>query len=218
MGASKGNPTNIPAMRGSLDEEGSVMKRQRRGVIWFIGLGLGLALLLTVGDGAKTVTPAVAQQPLQKFRMILWGPRIPEGAWAFLAEDQGLFREEGLDVEVIPAAGGGGEALKMLLGGAGEPPEEMPHRRGAGKGERVELPLHEALAETLPGNIRGQGAIHGDGIDAGPGLPESLGEHLAASLGTRKQESLSRRHQLPADLVPGRHPSPLSCACVGLEA
>ena len=96
------------------------MKRQRRGVIWFIGLGLGLALLLTVGDGAKTVTPAVAQQPLQKFRMILWGPRIPEGAWAFLAEDQGLFREEGLDVEVIPAAGGGGEALKMLLGGAGE--------------------------------------------------------------------------------------------------
>lgn len=96
------------------------MKHARRGIIWFIGLGLGLALLLTVGDGAKTVTPAVAQQPLPKFRMILWGPRIPEGGWAFLAEEQGLFREEGLDVEIIPAAGGGGEALKVLLAGNGD--------------------------------------------------------------------------------------------------
>src|SRR3989304_1481260 len=97
MVAGRGSSTNIPAMRGSVDEEGSAMKRQRRGVIWFIGLGLGLALLLAVGDGAKTVTPAVAQQPLQKVRLILWGPRVPEGAWASLAEDQGLFREEGLD-------------------------------------------------------------------------------------------------------------------------
>jgi NitT/TauT family transport system substrate-binding protein len=96
------------------------MTRQRTRIAWFLGLVSGLALVLGVGFALKATAPAAAQQSPPKFRMILWGPRISEAGWAYLAEEQGLFREEGLEVEIIPAAGGGGEALKVLLAGGGD--------------------------------------------------------------------------------------------------
>jgi NitT/TauT family transport system substrate-binding protein len=52
----------------------------------------------------------------EKVRMACWSPPISEQANVFAAQEFGWFREEGLDFEFVPGAGGG-EALKHLLAG-----------------------------------------------------------------------------------------------------
>jgi NitT/TauT family transport system substrate-binding protein len=60
--------------------------------------------------------PAGAGAALEKVRMACWSQPISEQANIYAAQEFGWFREQGLDFEFVPGAGGG-EALKHLLAG-----------------------------------------------------------------------------------------------------
>jgi NitT/TauT family transport system substrate-binding protein len=60
--------------------------------------------------------PAFAQQKLEKVRMSCWSNRIAEQANIYAAEENGSFKEQGIDFEFAPGQGGG-DALKHVLAG-----------------------------------------------------------------------------------------------------
>ena len=73
---------------------------------------LGTAVAL-VTAGAGWPRRGVAAD---KVRMACWSQPISEQANVFAAQEFGWFKEQGLDFEFVPGAGGG-EALKHLLAG-----------------------------------------------------------------------------------------------------
>ncbi len=78
----------------------------RRDVLRAGGIGVALAAGL-VPRGAAA---------LEKVRMACWSQPISEQANIFAAQEFGWFKEQGLDFEFMPGAGGG-DALKNLLAG-----------------------------------------------------------------------------------------------------
>jgi NitT/TauT family transport system substrate-binding protein len=62
---------------------------------------------------AAAAAPA-ASGALQKFRMACWSQPLAEQANVYACQEQGFFRDEGLDFENLPGAGGG-DALKNIL-------------------------------------------------------------------------------------------------------
>jgi NitT/TauT family transport system substrate-binding protein len=60
--------------------------------------------------------PRHAAGALEKVRMACWSQPISEQANVFAAQEFGWFKEQGLDFEFVPGAGGG-EALKHVLAG-----------------------------------------------------------------------------------------------------
>jgi len=74
----------------------------------FIGAGAALAAL---GVGLPRRAGAA-----DKVRMACWSQAISEQANIFAAQEFGWFKEQGLDFEFVPGAGGG-EALKHVLAG-----------------------------------------------------------------------------------------------------
>lgn len=73
-------------------------------------LGTGVALLAAAAGWPRRGAAA------DKVRMACWSQPISEQANVFAAQEFGWFREQGLDFEFVPGAGGG-EALKHLLAG-----------------------------------------------------------------------------------------------------
>jgi NitT/TauT family transport system substrate-binding protein len=65
---------------------------------------------------APAASPAAASGPVQKARMACWSQPLSEQCNLFAAQENGWFREQGLDFEFLPGAGGG-DALKNILAG-----------------------------------------------------------------------------------------------------
>lgn len=95
------------------------------------GLSVGLAACQPAAPTAPAAAPATAPaqkaaapaQPaagqLEKARVAFWSQPISEEANVFAAQELGMWKDEGLDFEFIPGAGGG-DAIKNLLAGNAE--------------------------------------------------------------------------------------------------
>ena len=66
-------------------------------------------------SGPAATAPAVAAS-LEKVRMASWSQPIAEQANLYAAQELGWFRDEGLEFEYVPGAGGG-DAIKHVLAG-----------------------------------------------------------------------------------------------------
>lgn len=69
-----------------------------------------------LGAAMATGWPPRTAGALEKVRMACWSQPISEQANVFAAQEFGWFKEQGLDFEFVPGAGGG-EALKHVLAG-----------------------------------------------------------------------------------------------------
>lgn len=91
-----------------------------RGAVGLAGLGLLAACGQPAGAPRPATTPGPAptggEGPLTRVRMSCWSNPIAEQANVFAAQEFGWWREEGIDFEFVPGAGGG-DALKHLLAG-----------------------------------------------------------------------------------------------------
>jgi NitT/TauT family transport system substrate-binding protein len=65
---------------------------------------------------ATVVSPVWAQTPLKKVALALWGKPISEITNLLAEEELGFFRKQGLDLQLLPGAGGS-DAIRNLLGG-----------------------------------------------------------------------------------------------------
>lgn len=75
-----------------------------------------LRAALAVTGAAAMGWPRGAMAALEKVRMACWSQPISEQANIYAAQEFGWFREQGLDFEFVPGAGGG-DALKHVLAG-----------------------------------------------------------------------------------------------------
>ncbi len=75
----------------------------------FLGTAVALA-------GASAGWPGRSMAALEKVRMACWSQPVSEQANVYAAQEFGWFKEQGLDFEFVPGAGGG-EALKHVLAG-----------------------------------------------------------------------------------------------------
>lgn len=69
-----------------------------------------------VPAAAPAASPVAAAGPLQKVRMACWSQPIAEQSNIYASQEFGWFREQGLDYEFLPGAGGG-DALKHIVAG-----------------------------------------------------------------------------------------------------
>lgn len=89
------------------------MKRKK-----LLALLVSTAVLLTAcgPQEEKTKAPKKEEQKVETLRVASWSQPITEQTNLLVDEEKGFFNEKGLDVQVIPGAGGG-DAIKNILSG-----------------------------------------------------------------------------------------------------
>jgi NitT/TauT family transport system substrate-binding protein len=81
------------------------------------GLFIAILLLFVTACGAKEETsPASKKEELEKITVANWSQPITEATNLLVDENKGFFKEKGIDLTVIPGAGGG-DAIKNVLSG-----------------------------------------------------------------------------------------------------
>jgi len=99
---------------GGAEVRGGMVMSAKRLHVWsrreVLRAGGILGATMAVGWGARRVEAA------DKVRMACWSQAISEQANIFAAQEFGWFKEQGLEYEFVPGAGGG-EALKHVLVG-----------------------------------------------------------------------------------------------------
>lgn len=81
------------------------------------GLFIAILLLFVTACGAKEETsPASKKEELEKITVANWSQPITEATNLLVDENKGFFKGKGIDLTVIPGAGGG-DAIKNVLSG-----------------------------------------------------------------------------------------------------
>ena len=81
------------------------------------GLFIAILLVFVTACGAKEETsPAPKKEELEKITVANWSQPITEATNLLVDENKGFFKEKGIDLTVIPGAGGG-DAIKNVLSG-----------------------------------------------------------------------------------------------------
>ena len=81
------------------------------------GLFIAILLVFVTACGAKEETsPASKKEELEKITVANWSQPITEATNLLVDENKGFFKEKGIDLTVIPGAGGG-DAIKNVLSG-----------------------------------------------------------------------------------------------------
>jgi NitT/TauT family transport system substrate-binding protein len=79
-------------------------------------IAMGLILLLTACGSKDTKQQATAGTELDTVKIASWSQPISEQTNLLVSEEKDFFKNEGLDIEFIPGAGGG-DAIKNILSG-----------------------------------------------------------------------------------------------------
>ena len=130
---------------------------------------------------AMALPTAWAQTPLKKVSLALWGKPISEIANLLAEEDMGFFKKQGLDLQLLPGAGGG-DAIRNLLSGQADIAFTDPASLFAAldKGEKL-----RAIYDIYPQNIFNVVSLKNSGITQPADLKgKKIGVYSLAS-GTR---------------------------------
>ncbi len=141
-----------------------------------LALGAGLAL-------GGSATQAQAQR---KVALALWSKPITEIAHLLAEEDKGFFRAQGLDLQLLPGAGGG-DAVRNLLSGQADIAFTDPGSLFAAldKGEKLRV-----IYDIYPQNVFNVVALKSSGITRAADLKgKRVGVYSLAS-GTRQNLQL----------------------------
>ncbi|MBB6285089.1 ABC transporter substrate-binding protein [Geobacillus subterraneus] len=95
------------------------MRRKTAVTVWLLAIALFLAACGAAGQKqgeAGRTTGKVKEEKTDQLRVALWSQPITEQTNLLAEKEKGFFKEKGLDVTLIPGAGGG-DAIKNILSG-----------------------------------------------------------------------------------------------------
>ncbi len=140
-------------------------------------------LALSAGLGAPW---AWAQVPLKKMSLALWSKPITEIAHLLAEEEQGFFRKQGIDLQLLPGAGGG-DAIRNLLSGQADLAFTDPGSLFAAldKGEKLRV-----IYDIYPQNVFNVVSLKSSGITRPADLKGKKVGVYSLSSGTRQNLQL----------------------------
>ena len=141
--------------------------------------------LLALGAGAAAPW-AWAQTPLKKMSLALWSKPITEIAHLLAEEEWGFFRKQGIELQMLPGAGGG-DAVRNLLSGQADVAFTDPGSLFAAldKGEKLRV-----IYDIYPQNVFNVVSLKSSGITRPADLKgKKVGVYSLAS-GTRQNLQL----------------------------
>jgi NitT/TauT family transport system substrate-binding protein len=141
---------------------------------------------LALGVSWAMGLPAVRAQSAKKVSLALWSKPITEIAHLLAEEDKGFFRTQGLDLQLLPGAGGG-DAVRNLLSGQADIAFTDPGSLFAAldKGEKLRV-----IYDIYPQNVFNVVALKSSGITRPADLKgKRVGVYSLAS-GTRQNLQL----------------------------
>jgi NitT/TauT family transport system substrate-binding protein len=141
--------------------------------------------LLALGAGLG-VPAAWAQVPLKKMSLALWSKPITEVAHLLAEEEQGFFRKQGIDLQLLPGAGGG-DAIRNLLSGQADLAFTDPGSLFAAldKGEKLRV-----IYDIYPQNVFNVVSLKSSGIRRPADLKGKKVGVYSLSSGTRQNLQL----------------------------
>ncbi len=141
--------------------------------------------LLALGVGL-TVPGVWAQAPWRKMALALWSKPITEIAHLLAEEEQGFFRRQGIDLQMLPGAGGG-DALRNLLSGQADLAFTDPGSLFAAldKGEKLRV-----IYDIYPQNVFNVVSLKSSGIHRPADLKGKKVGVYSLSSGTRQNLQL----------------------------
>lgn len=137
--------------------------------------------------GAGLLAPiARAQAPGRKMALALWSKPITEIAHLLAEEEQGFFRRQGIDLQLLPGAGGG-DALRNLLSGQADLAFTDPGSLFAAldKGEKLRV-----IYDIYPQNVFNVVSLKSSGIHRPADLRGKKVGVYSLSSGTRQNLQL----------------------------
>ncbi len=141
---------------------------------------------LALGAALALGWPAAQAQTHRKVALALWSKPITEIAHLLAEEDHGFFRQQGLDLQLLPGAGGG-DAVRNLLSGQADIAFTDPGSLFAAldKGEKLRV-----IYDIYPQNVFNVVALKSSGITRPADLKgKRVGVYSLAS-GTRQNLQL----------------------------
>ncbi len=141
--------------------------------------------LLVAGAGLSAPW-AWAQAPLKKMSLALWSKPITEIAHLLAEEEQGFFRKQGIDLQLLPGAGGG-DAMRNLLSGQADLAFTDPGSLFAAldKGEKLRV-----IYDIYPQNVFNVVSLKSSGITRPADLKGKKVGVYSLSSGTRQNLQL----------------------------
>ncbi len=141
--------------------------------------------LLVAGAGLSAPS-AWAQAPLKKMSLALWSKPITEIAHLLAEEEQGFFRKQGIDLQLLPGAGGG-DAMRNLLSGQADLAFTDPGSLFAAldKGEKLRV-----IYDIYPQNVFNVVSLKSSGITRPADLKGKKVGVYSLSSGTRQNLQL----------------------------
>jgi NitT/TauT family transport system substrate-binding protein len=141
---------------------------------------------LALGAGLALGWPATQAQTQRKVALALWSKPITEIAHLLAEEEKGFFRAQGLDLQLLPGAGGG-DAVRNLLSGQADIAFTDPGSlfTALDKGEKLHV-----IYDIYPQNVFNVVALNSSGITRAADLKgKRVGVYSLAS-GTRQNLQL----------------------------